>query len=553
MQPQVASQFRDAVVHGRWNAALGLLPALTQGEESEAAQARFLLTRQKYLEQVSAGDAASALRTLRAELVPLGVQRRVLHGLSKALLQPRAASAPASEAPRAREALLAELQHLLPPSLLIPDRRLEELVEQALLAQAERCRYLNCAPGQQSLFVDLQAGPEQLPSECTQALEMHADEVWALQFSADGRWLASAGKDGAAVLWEVEPGPRGRVRYARHLTRSGSPINTVAFSPDGARVLTSGSDGRVRLHRLPSGDLEREIGFAGTAGADFPVNAAAWFPDSRHFLAALLDKALYVADAATGAVTRRLKQTQHTYDVVVSRDGSTVVTVGQDRRLRFHRLADGREASVAESGAVTCLSVSRSGDYLLANLASAVIHLWPLGDLAAPEQGALDGTVASTGAPPAAQASAPQEEEIELDRAMFRFPVDGEAGAQATPAAAPPTGPLRPGAVDPLDALAQSPLQEFRVGSQQERFVIRTCLGGHAEAFVASGGEEGRVRIWHRDSGALLQELGGHAGTINAVAWSPSDNYLLASASDDKTIRIWRAPAALAASAAARG
>lgn len=169
MQPQVASQFRDAVLEGRWNAALSLLPSLTRGEESEAAQARFLLTRQKYLEQVTAGDSAAALRTLRAELVPLGVHRRVLHGLAKTLLDPRRDLGSPTDSARARETLLSELQHLLPPSLLIPDRRLEELVEQALLAQAEHCCYMNSPPGQQSLFVDLQAGPEQLPSECTQA------------------------------------------------------------------------------------------------------------------------------------------------------------------------------------------------------------------------------------------------------------------------------------------------------------------------------------------------------------------------------------------------
>lgn len=389
---------------------------------------------------------------------------------------------------------------------------------------------------------------------------MHSDEVWALQFSGDGRWLASAGKDGCAVLWEVEANPPGRLRYARHLTRSGSPINTVAFSPDGTRVLTSGSDGRVRLYRLPSGDLEREVTFAAAAGGDFPVNAAAWFPDSHHVLAALLDKALYIADARTGAVTRRLKQTQHTYDVAVSRDGSSIVTVGQDRRLRFHRLTDGREMSVGESGAVTCLSASRSGDYLLANLASAAIHLWPLGDLSVPDGGAVvfgsEPITSLAGLPTPQQRD---ESAGELERTAYGFPMNGDCppddgndqamSSRATSeAVVNNTGAGRPGAVDPLDNLAQSPLQEYRVGNQQERFVIRTCLGGHAEAFVASGGEEGKVRIWHRDNGTLLQELRGHVGTINAVAWSPTDNFLLASASDDKTIRIWRAAAALAAS-----
>ena len=44
-------------------------------------------------------------------------------------------------------------------------------------------------------------GCEQLPTQPGQVLEQHSSEVWAIAFSRDGLWAASASKDGSALLW----------------------------------------------------------------------------------------------------------------------------------------------------------------------------------------------------------------------------------------------------------------------------------------------------------------------------------------------------------------
>ncbi|KAF2178772.1 WD40 repeat-like protein, partial [Zopfia rhizophila CBS 207.26] len=69
---------------------------------------------------------------------------------------------------------------------------------------------------------------------------------------------------------------------------------------------------------------------------------------------------------------------------------------------------------------------------------------------------------------------------------------------------------------------------------------VNSVAFSHDSARLASASYDKTIKIWDASSGECLRTLEGHGSSVNSVAFS-HDSAGLASASDDKTVKIWNA------------
>ena len=87
---------------------------------------------------------------------------------------------------------------------MIPQRRFSSLLHQAQAFQRQHCVYHNSPLDSTfSLYEDHDCNKDAFPGLTTAILEVHKDEVWNIEWSHDGLYLASASRDETAIIWRI--------------------------------------------------------------------------------------------------------------------------------------------------------------------------------------------------------------------------------------------------------------------------------------------------------------------------------------------------------------
>lgn len=290
----------------------------------------------------------------------------------------------------------------------------------------------------------------------------HPTKLWKVRFSPDGRLLAAASWDGAARFWNGQT-----FQYLGSIDGNDHWVNDIAFSPDSSLLATADQAGATRVWSI---DIMMPMFYA-IRDTTTETLIGRYSPDGSAFVSGGRDRyaRLYQVDALGGFKYQcRVSHADWVFSVAFSPDGKTVISAGtsqgkSDNVIQLWSAAGctPQPAIPVGSALVDSLAVSPDGKWIAWGSATGQIWLVDLGA---------------------------GNKQIKLD--------DHHTG--------------------PINALDFSPDGKL----------------------LASGGQDARVAIWSVDDKMFLRGLSGHRQEIEAVRFTP-DGKRVASAGADGVILLW--------------
>ncbi|TMW55904.1 hypothetical protein Poli38472_008552 [Pythium oligandrum] len=456
-----------------WDAALQFLSkASTIKMRSTAAlrEVQLLLLKRKYVDLLLQRQLREALVTLQQEIVPhFDLREEHVQELAVLLL------------------CNEEQQIQCLANLLLDDGQLlahvetlvsaDEIVPQGAIRRMIRWEE-NERPEHSPLGFT-----QQLSLECIGVLLKHNQEVHQLEFSPDGRYLASVSQDAKIIIWSVdvlesEDAKSGTKKIelkskVLHVLKclDGTP-ECIAWSPDSRSLLSCGGDETsvIQLWNPLTGRRGRRFQHPTDS-----VSVIRWLPNGNQFLSGSVEKSLVLWNVDDGSMVYQWGG-RRILDIAMHPDGIQFIVLTSDVEVHAYNLQDKSDRSLLRSDhLISCIEISQSvasgsktdqAQYLLLNLI--------------------------------------ENQDIAC-----------------------------------LDLSTEVLTARFK-GIKQDRYILRPSFSGYYNELIVSGSEDGSVHCWRREDGKLMATVHSHSSVVNVVRTHPVHRHLLASASDDETIRFWR-------------
>jgi WD40 repeat protein/energy-coupling factor transporter ATP-binding protein EcfA2 len=323
----------------------------------------------------------------------------------------------------------------------------------------------------------------------------HDGSVFDVVFSPDGKYVATAGDDNTACIWDVTTGSQ------THVLLHNDSVNSIVFSPDGKHIATA-SGCTACIWDVATGNQIRILNHDG-----WGVQDVVFSPDGKYVATASDDYATRIWDVSTGDQTLVLPHNDSVNSVVFSPDGRYVATAsgytvcvwdistGDQTNVLLHDLVD----FDAISSSVNSVVFGPDGKYVATTSSDNTVRVWDVstGDqtLVLPHNDFVTSVV---------------------------FSPDGKYLATAS-----------------YDSMAR--IWDVSTGNQtlilSHDGLVSEVVFSRDGKYVATASDDGTARVWDVSTGKNIFVLP-HDGSVSEVVFSRDGKYV-ATASDDGTARVW--------------
>lgn len=282
-------------------------------------------------------------------------------------------------------------------------------------------------------------------------------------------------------------------------TREPAVVTAVAVSPDGQMLAAAGDDHLVHLFSLAEGRLQQSL-----RGHSDWIRSLSFSRDGARLASGGDDHRVCLWEIPSGRLAKKVGASDRAiYCVKYSPDGQRLATVGFDRQLKLYDSAGDLSTVLACPGAdMRAVAFSSDGSLLATAGRSGQVRVW---DVSA--------------------------QNIVFDRNIQEPRIRTLAFA--------------------------SDASHLAVAGDMQQVVFLDCRNGqtlgtipnpagriHAMVYtaphiLATGASDNSIQLWDVTSGREERRLGGHHGSVTALAFEPRSG-LLVSGSYDTTVRVWQ-------------